>query len=137
MYQAEGLVIILVRRLGAVCVVNDGALALGVVINIGDERRCSRRAAKVHPHLLEQVCFVVGRAIDAAVRRGDCGWTIERIVGCAAGEGSVVWRGILPPVYISFVGKQQITPATLQIPLEVVFLTYDHASAVEDLKYSR
>ena len=46
-----------------------------------------RRAAQVHVHFVEQIGFVEGRAIDAAVRRGDGQRAIERIVGRAAGEG--------------------------------------------------
>ncbi len=57
--------------LRAVAIGDQFALPFGVVIDVGHERRSGRRAAQVHIHLVEQIGFVVGRAIDAVVRRGD------------------------------------------------------------------
>ena len=73
MHQAEGQRVVVVGGPGAVAVVDQRALALGVVVDVGDERRSvagrrgSRRLASVH--LLQQVGFVVDRLMTLTCRR--------------------------------------------------------------------
>ena len=93
MGQAEGFGIVVVRRPGAISILNQFALAFGVVVDIDYERCSLHRAAQVYVDLVEEIGFVEDGAIHAPVRRSHCYWTIERVVGRAAGEGLAFQRG--------------------------------------------
>ena len=64
----------------AVAVLDEHALAFGVVVDVGDERRRRLRAAQIDVHSLEQVGFIEGWTIDAAVGSGHRDGAVERIV---------------------------------------------------------
>jgi hypothetical protein len=135
MDQAEGLVVVFVDRIGAVAVLDQYALALGVVIDIRDEG-CPEwlatrlRAAQVDVDLFQQTGFVVGRPVSAVVRRRGRGDAVQRVIGGGAGEGFGFERGALRPVRRVLVVARELTRAAQGVAFEIVEIGGDDAGAV-------
>src|SRR5262249_55201359 len=82
--QAEGQRVVFVAGPGAVAVLDERALALGVVVDVGDEGRRNRRRAQIHIHFFQQIGLVEGGAVDTAVRRDLLRRPVEGIEPAAA-----------------------------------------------------
>ena len=97
MDEAEGLLVILVRRLHTVGVAANRALALGVVGDVGDERRPDGLAvlfgaAQIDVDRIQQICVVEFRPVNALIRRRDRNGAVERVIFRGARKGPAFER---------------------------------------------
>ena len=102
-------------------------------------RRARRRLSHVHP--LQQVGFVVAGWMTlteplVAVRRGQLGRAVERVVAGAAGEGLGFQRHGGRPVQRGLVvAARKLALAAQQVALEVVVVAGDDARLIEELNH--
>ncbi len=132
-------VVVAVGRANAVAVVDARALALGVVIDVGDEDGGRGRTTHADGDAFEQVGFVVIGARDATVRRGDGDRAIEGVVGRAGFKLLELGleRRLARPVGMRSVLHCQSSVAAQQVALVVIGRAGDDAGRVEDAHDSR
>ena len=118
--QTEGQRIVGISRPRLIAVRDQYPLTFCVVVDVRDERSCSRRAAQIHGHGFQQVRFVVSRAKDAAVWHCGRDPAIERVILRAAHEHVRQHRGQRYPVRQRLVIRQKLTRSAQQIPFEIV-----------------
>jgi hypothetical protein len=114
-----------VGRRGAIAVVDQRALPLGVIGDISDESCPGRlsigeRAAQIDVHPLQQARFAERRAIDTAVRRRGRNRAIERVIGGGAGKRLGFQGRRLRPIRLVLVVARELAAASQRIALEVV-----------------
>ena len=93
MDKPERLVIVLICCGHTIAVLDQRPLTFRIVVNVGHERRHSRRAAQVYVHLLKQVRLVEAVPGYATIGCGQGDRAIERVVSCAACEALALQRG--------------------------------------------
>ena len=119
MGQAESQWIVVVRRPGAIAVVDQSAPAVGVVIDVRDEWRLRCRASQVDADGFQKIGGVVSRTRNASIWCGGGRRTVECIVLRAAGKcGAEQWRR--GPIGESLVIGDQLSLCPQQVALEVV-----------------
>src|SRR5271165_4789497 len=90
MDKPKSLRVVFIGGADAVAVLYLGALPLGVIVDVGDERRPYQLAVcllalQIGVHALEQFGLIVGRTDDALVGRGQQSWPVECVVERTAG----------------------------------------------------
>ena len=88
--QAEGQRVVAVRRCDVVAVLDQYPLALGVVVDVGDEYGRGRSAEQIRAQSREQVSLVIDGAEHGPVRCGRCRDPIQCVV--LSRDNKDVWK---------------------------------------------
>ena len=125
--------VVLVGGSDAISVIDQCALAFGVVINVGDKRSGSGFTSQVGLKPLQQVRFVITGPNNAVVGRGNLSHSIKCVILSAAVIAASFERYGDGPIQRAPVLTGKLSKGMQQVAFEIVFVARNDARLIEHL----